>query len=111
VLLKDLVTALDALPEPKLIAEELQAGGCFCALGAVAKFRGVDFSKLGEFYAAKDVSEPLNIADALAAEIMYMNDEDGQYNETPEYRWSRMRNWAQGRILKEQSNARNNDHC
>jgi hypothetical protein len=100
-LLKDLVTALDALPEPKLIAKELQANGCFCALGAVANFRGVDFSKLGEFYAAEQVSKPLDIADALAAEIMFINDEDARYNETPEYRWARMRNWAQEKILQE----------
>jgi hypothetical protein len=100
-LLKDIVVALDALPEPKLIAEELEADSCFCALGAVANLRGVDFSKLNEHYAPHHLSKPLNIADALAAEVMYMNDEAGMYNETPESRWARMRNWAQERILKE----------
>jgi hypothetical protein len=100
-LLKDIVVALDALPEPKLIAEELEADGCFCTLGAVANLRGVSFSRLNEYYAPHHVSKPLNIASALAAEVMYMNDEAGMYDETPESRWSRMRNWAQERILKE----------
>lgn len=100
-LLKDLITALDALPERKLITDALEADGCFCALGAVANLRGVDFSKLNQHYSARHVSKPLNIANALAAEVMHMNDEAGVYDETPEYRWIRMRHWAQERITQE----------
>jgi hypothetical protein len=45
--LKELLAALDALPEKKLIAHQLvDLSGNVCALGAVAKARGLDVSNL-----------------------------------------------------------------
>jgi hypothetical protein len=38
--LKEMLAALDALPEPKLIAEELESDGAVCAIGAVGPFAG-----------------------------------------------------------------------
>src|ERR1700722_1111238 len=44
--LAELIAALDALPEKRLIATELEQEGAVCAIGAVGRARGVDMSKL-----------------------------------------------------------------
>lgn len=87
--------AIMALPEPKLIANNLvEANGCVCAMGAVAKQRGIDVSAL-------DPEDPQGVAGAfginekLAMEIAYMNDEGGLYGETPEARYARMKLWIE----------------
>ena len=40
------------------------------------------------------VAAAFDIAECLAQEIVYKNDEDGYYGETPEQRWIRMRAWV-----------------
>jgi len=91
-LLRDLITALDAMPEKRLIQGELQAGSEVCALGAIGRMRGIDMAKMDpEDY--ERVAPLFGIAEALAREVMYENDE-GDYLETPERRWERMRKWA-----------------
>jgi hypothetical protein len=52
-------------------------------------------------YDRDDLAKHFNIAPALAADIVYMNDEVG-WRETPEERWSRMRAWVDGLIRREQ---------
>lgn len=93
-LIKELVAALDAMPEKRLIAHELVSEGGVCALGAVAKARGQDVSWVDP-EAYEVVAKQFNIAEPLAREIEYENDE-GFYGsqETPEHRWERMRAWA-----------------
>lgn len=97
---RDLVTALDAMPIKRLVADELETDeGEVCALGALARARGVtlepddtcDYPKLGDTF---------NIAAPLAQEVMYENDEGGPYavTETPEQRWERVRKWAAAQI-------------
>lgn len=100
--LKELIAALDAMPEKKLIAHELEANGEFCALGAVGKCRGMDMNKIDPDD-APSVAKSFGIAAALAREIVFMNDEGSYYNvgETPESRWSRMRKWAESELIKE----------
>lgn len=106
-LLRDLIAALDAMPEKKLIASKLTgADGCHCALGAVAELRGIDtapieFSDDPDEYGygtdqARPVATALNIPASLACEIMFVNDDEWGWrdNETPEHRWKRMREWA-----------------
>jgi hypothetical protein len=44
--LRELLVALDALPEHKLIANELEKDGAVCALGAVGKARGLALAGL-----------------------------------------------------------------
>jgi hypothetical protein len=89
---RDLIEALDALPEKRLVRNELETqDGAVCALGALGKARGVDLSTLdttdwGELGATFD------IAHQLAQEVMFNNDEPG-YN-TPEERWLAIREWA-----------------
>jgi hypothetical protein len=96
---RDLVAALDAMPEKRLIANELEtAEGEVCALGCLAKTKGAtllpldteDYDKLGETF---------DIARALAQEVMYENDEGGPCRgETDEQRWVRVRAWAAAQI-------------
>ena len=89
--LRELIEALDAMPEKRLIADDLQRGGEVCALGSVGAKRGVDMAKLDpeDFDTLAGV---FNIAAPLVQEIEWENDEG--YYATPEVRWKRMRAWA-----------------
>ncbi len=102
----DLVGALDALPEKALIASELQTKeGAVCALGALAKHKGLPISE-DDTYDHDALGEKFDIARQLAAEVMFENDEarawvyaDGKgHPETPEERWKRVRAWAAAQI-------------
>jgi hypothetical protein len=95
-LLRDLLDALDKLPERKLIAGELEEAGAVCALGAVGRERGLDMSGLDP-YDPDTIAGTFGIAPALAREIVYENDECGR-NETPEQRFERMRRWVASQI-------------
>jgi hypothetical protein len=98
--LRELAESLDAMPEKRLIAEELIDGnGNVCAIGAVCKSRGVDVSRIN-YEAPEQVGKAVGIARCMAAEIEYMNDEwcDSE-RETPEQRWTRMRKWVQANII------------
>jgi hypothetical protein len=99
--LKEMLAALDALPEPKLIAKELELNGEVCAIGSVGKARGLDMSSLDpEDY--ETISGTFRIAEAMAREIMYANDEGTHVrNETPEERFKRIRSWIVKNIKAE----------
>lgn len=112
--LREMLAALDAMPEKKLIANDLErADGCVCAIGAVGKARGVDMSALDpDDYEA--VAGAFGINEKLAQEIVYLNDEaerwerdengrairegDGFKRITPEGRWRQMRKWVASQI-------------
>jgi hypothetical protein len=97
--LKEMLAALDAMPEKKLVKEELELSGEVCAVGAVGKARGVDMSKIDP-EDRRAVASVFGISPALAAEIVYENDE-GYYRygtEPPEHRWLRMRAWVTSQI-------------
>lgn len=100
-LLRELLAGMDAMPEKRLIAHELVQDGCFCALGVVGQARGLDMSALDP-EDAESVAKAFNIADALAREIVYMNDEScaWQGKETPEQRFTRMRKWVESQITQ-----------
>jgi len=76
--LRELLAAMDALPEPRLIEGELQhpATGEVCALGAVARARGLDVSQVDVEDYSK-VAKLFGISETLAREIMFWNDEFG----------------------------------
>ena len=95
--LRALVTSLDALPKPELIARELVTGEGCCALGAVALHCGIDVADLNPEEPTV-VAARFGIARALAAEVAYENDEAWR-PETPAERWTRMRMWALRNIL------------
>jgi len=97
-LFRDLLSALDSMPEKRLIAESLESGGEVCTLGCLGRTKGIDMSKLDP-EEPEMVAKAFNVAPALAQEIVYMNDEYLWHNnETPEQRWTRMREWVSKQI-------------
>lgn len=102
--LREMLTAMDALPAKRLVREVLQVDtgmpfhrGDVCALGAVGVARGIDLEKIDPDD-NETVAGTFGIADAMAREIMYWNDEGGTYRETPEQRFARMRKWVASQI-------------
>lgn len=116
--------AMQALPERKLIANDLEADGAVCAIGAVGKARGVDMSRLDpDDY--EGVAATFGIPHQLAQEIVYMNDEQfhGRSVEaegpnrwgragvwtyvpyTPEERFEKMKKWIESALLPVEDNA------
>lgn len=108
-LLIELRDALDAMPEKRLIAEELKTeDGEVCALGALGAKRGIDMECLDP-EDPDQIGKAFDIAPCLAQEIVYYNDEvydwgyvDGKREMfTPEQRWEKMRAWVEKRIKQE----------
>lgn len=106
--LKEMLAALDALPEKKLIKHDLIDDGGVCAIGSVGVYRGTDMSDLNPEF-SDGIAEAFGIADALVREIEYINDEDYfpgygkrlQPDEEPEARWIRVRTWVEKWIIPE----------
>lgn len=96
--LREALAALDAMPEKRLAADSLHetATGEYCTLGVVGAARGMDMGPL-EFIEASGVAKAFGIARALAAEIMWMNDDDYDY-QSPVHRWASMRSWVNSQI-------------
>ena len=81
-MLRELVQALDALPEKRLAAGSLvTADGGYCALGALGRARGMDMAQIDP-EDREAVAKAFGVAEALAAEVMYLNDEGGPPQET-----------------------------
>jgi hypothetical protein len=108
---KEMLAALDALPVKRLVKDDLAAPdlipcshwGLFettsvCAIGAVGKQRGIDMSKIDP-EDPPQVAGAFGIAQAMAQEIVYVNDEWGPYKETPEARFTRVRKWVAKQII------------
>ncbi len=103
-LLRKLRDALDAMPTKRLIADAIKdTSGDVCALGALdPNAPAYDQDEYGWDHSA-DLAKHFNIAHALAAEIVYMNDDAGSWrhrDETPEQRWVRMRAWVDEQIIR-----------
>lgn len=102
-LLRDLLTALDEMPEKVLIADALVSeDGDHCVLGVLGQKRGVPLRDL-DAEDSEAVAKTFGIADALAREIVYVNDEAGDWRETPQERWSRVRRWVANQITPSES--------
>ncbi len=101
--LKEMLAALDALPEPKLIAHELEQNGAVCALGSVGVARGINMDHLDP-EDRETVAAAFAIPHAMACEIFHENDEAEWFTywndcywttrETPDERFTRMRKWV-----------------
>lgn len=95
--LGDLLAALDALPNKRLIAHELENGAEVCALGSVGRLRGMDMTGLDP-EAHHKLGEAFGIAPCMVQEIEFENDDDFAFsysaNETPEQRFMRVRAWV-----------------
>ncbi len=112
--LSELLAALDAMPQKELVAHSFQAGEGVCTLGAICATRGIPLPEAAstdpyywEDNDARDFAmRALTIPGALAAEVMYENDECspcGYFDspeETPAARWTRMRAWVSRHIAK-----------
>lgn len=107
-LLTELAEAMDAMPAKELIANELEQDGAYCALGVVGAKRGVHLAEIDPDDPAQ-VSRAFDIAEQLAQEIVYINDECGHNHkriagkmvyspETPAERWTRVRAWVENQI-------------
>lgn len=102
-LLQDIADFMDAMPEKRLVRNTLQnVFGEVCALGAAAKKRGVDISALDPEDEAPSVAGLLDIADALAREVTWINDDCSHHAETPEIRWMRVRAWVRQHLKTEE---------
>lgn len=82
--LAELLAVLDAMPEKVLVAGDLEADGQFCALGIAGKARGCNLASINT-YDHDALSNTFNIAESLAREIMWINDES-----IGEHRWERV---------------------
>lgn len=95
--LVDLLAALDAMANKRLIRDELKdQDGEFCAIGALGAARGIDLEKIDP-EDSDAVADAFGIAHQLAREVVYMNDEYSS-RETPEDRYVRMRKWVTAQI-------------
>ena len=95
--LNDLIAALEEMPKKRLIRNELRKDGEVCALGALGVKRGLNLEELDpEDY--QRVAQEFGIADQLAQEVVYENDECCHSGYTPEERWGRMHAWAKRQL-------------
>lgn len=90
--LRELIGALDAMPDKRLIAHDLRQGSYVCALGAIGAKRGVELERLDPSD-HDTLSNVFGIARQLVQEIEWMNDDAYAFS-TPEDRWKNMRAWA-----------------
>ena len=96
--LKEMLAALDALPEKRLIAEALEEDGEVCAIGSVGRLRGFDMSELDP-EEPESIAKAFGVATALVQEIEFINDDDFCYSTiTPEKRYAYVRKWVAEQI-------------
>ena len=91
--LRELIDALDALPEKRLISDDLIRDGEVCALGAVGVARGMEAEMAAldpEDY--DSVAAAFGLPNALAREIEWLNDEF--HYASDEERFTKIRTWA-----------------
>lgn len=96
--LRELIAALDAMPEKRLIDGDLvsEDGADVCALGALGKLKGIDMSGL-DTYDHEGLGAAFGIAYQLAAEVMFINDDEYRHLD-PEGRWRNVREWAKSNL-------------
>ena len=101
--LRELVTALDALPAPELSCGALEDAqtGCCCAFGAVRRLRGAENVKLWFHPEEEDLSpdnlaEPFGVSNTLAWAVVQANEEMAESNtkQARRRRWADVRAWA-----------------
>lgn len=91
--LREIAAALDAMPVKELAAESLvTTDGMCCTLGALGRARGMDMSAIDP-EDLKAVAKSFGIAEAMAAEIMHLNDEAVPETSAAR-RWQYMRTWV-----------------
>lgn len=94
--LRELLAALEAMPNKRLITHELREGGEMCALGALGAQRGLPLEEMDPDD-PEVVAAAFGVAPQLVQEIVYKNDEDCDHM-TPDQRWDHMRGWVKAHI-------------
>ncbi len=94
--LREMLAALDAMPEKKLIASELVTETGCCAIGTVAVARGLDVSDL-EPEDNNEIAKRFGISRAMVCEIEYINDDEDGWrlsSRSEVERFDRVRQWV-----------------
>ena len=102
-MLKELLSALDAMPRKRLVSGELMRQGVdgewdCCTIGCLALARGLDWSDGRE---NAQIAIAMNVAEPLVREIEYLNDD--YYSHNPEKRFAEMRAWVASQIAGDKS--------
>lgn len=97
--LREMLAAFEAMSEKRLITADLidPYDGSSCALGAIGKARGLDMENVDPDD-IETVAGIFRISDAMAREIVFMNDEAGGRHQSPEDRYAWMRKWVEAEI-------------
>ena len=74
-LLRELLAALDAMPDKRLIKDEFVLHGQACALGVVALSRGIPDPEKIDSEDHEYLAELFDVATCMVQEIQYLNDE------------------------------------
>lgn len=96
--LKEMLASLDALPEKKLVRNELEHAGQVCAIGSVGRARGINMSGIDP-EDPSTVANVFGINEKMVREIVYVNDEDWYANDSDEERFRRVRAWVVANII------------
>lgn len=97
-LLRELLAALEAMPERRLIADDWESeDGEACALIVLGRARGVDLTAVDP-EDPDAISNVLDVAPVLIQEILWMNDDDARYS-SPEQRWKLVHNWVERHVV------------
>ena len=95
--LREMLDALDAMPDKRLITDDLVNDGEVCAIGSVGIARSLRMDDLDPLYPHM-IARRFGIAEALVQEIEYVNDEAGRKADSPYSRWCRVRAWVSAQI-------------
>ncbi|MEY2151152.1 hypothetical protein AB7849_09555 [Rhodanobacter sp. 115] len=84
--------------------------GCYCTLGVLGAARGIDMAGFddSDYLDTTEVGEAFGIAEAMAREIMFLNDEAYSWEcrqaaDPDARRWELMREWVGNHIKGTQS--------
>lgn len=103
--LRELHVALLALPKKALIHGALEdEGGGVCAIGAYAKYKGLDLSKFDVDSDTDEVGVAAGMPPLVAWKIVEMNDCELHWSSdlavlTPEQRYEKMLAWVESQIV------------
>ena len=100
-LLRELLAALDAMPDKRLIKDDFVLDGEACALGVVALSRGIPDPEKIDSEDHEYLAKLFDIAPCMVREIEHENDEpvwSRDPTDAPVERWEVMRDWVRENI-------------